>query len=601
MDAADSETASRGLPSRSSMLALASLLLIGVALPIVVGLVSGALSVPRNDDPAYRRVALELYSTGRLRFNAWSEMTLVGQIAFVQPFLWLSRGGAWAFAAATAVLSAAGIVAGYALARSFLSVPRATLAVLGVLLFPGFLLNATSFMTDVPAWSTEIVCLWLGAAALSMSGRRRWVWFAASLAVGAFAFSIREFAIAAPVAVLGAHLATPLWRHRGYWASAAVLILVCGAVYVLKDRVPGARAVVGPDLTSISTLGLRAGIATLALILMPIVVLTARSWWRQLHIVDVFAGLAAGLIVFRTPLLDLVRTHSVQRLVLGNMIEPNGSLGLVPLAGQRPLLFVDHTWAALNVAALLAALIVFGLGGGVVGRVVRSIPQLARDANARLSAWHGVGSVPGLLGLFALLYAGGISAWSFVFPAYDRYLWPLVLPLFGLLLIPRGTTSEVATNGDDEASPAPAAESSSRQTARTIRAASAGLCALILAVFATISLVLLLNADAFDTARWHAGDTAVAQGANAGTVDAGFEWVTFYATGLAVHAPPPVLGGQYETRWPSFHLCTLVSSSPLTDPALTLERTDTNAYRLFLFAGPSETLYTYRVQAAGCP
>ena len=583
----------RALPSWSSILAVAALLIVGVGIPVVIGAVSGALSVPRNDDPAYRRVALDLYSTGRLRFNAWSEMTLVGQIVFVQPFLWLAGGGAWAFAASTATLAAAGIVAGYALARRVLSVPRATLAVLGVLLFPGFLLNTTSFMTDVPAWSTEIICLWLGVVALSRVGRERWLWLAASLAVGCFAFSIREFTIAAPVAVLVAHAATPLWKRPGYWLSAAIVIVVCAAIYLLKERVPGARAVVGPDLTSISTGGLKEGIATLALILSPVLFLSARSWWRRLRSMEMLVGMAVGLVVglvvYRSPLVELLKSHSAPRMILGNLIEPNGSMGLVALPGSRPLLFVDHSWAALNVAALVAGVLFLGLCGGVAGRALRSAAPLLRDKAARLAALQRTASVWGVLAVFTVLYAGGISAWSFVFPAYDRYLWPLVLPLVTLLLMPH-VEAESANTGE------------TKLGSRIFRGASVGASAVLLLAFASMSLGLLLNADAFDTARWRMGEKAVAGGANAATVDAGFEWVTFYATGLAVHAPAPALGGMYETRWPSFHLCELVSNSPLTNPELTLVDTSTNAYKLFLFGGPQETLYLYRVQGQqSCP
>ena len=591
MDDSDSRTAGRATPSRSAILAVALLLLVGVGLPVLIGMLSGAISVPRNDDPAYRRVALELYSTGQLRFNAWSEMTLVGQIVYVQPFLWLSGGGAWAFAASTAVLAVAGIVAGFALARRVLSVPRATLAVLAVLVFPGFVLNTTSYMTDVPAWSTEVVCLWLGVVALSREGRRRWLWLTASLAVGCFAFSIREFALAAPAAVIAAHVAVA-FRRPGNWMSAAAVLIVCGGVYLLKEQVPGARAVNGPDLTSVSTGGLKEGIATLALAAAPALILTVRSWWRHWRAIDVLIGLAVGLAVYRTPLFEVLRTHAVPRLLLTNMLEPSGSLGLVPLAGSRPVLFVEPVWSALNDAAFVAAFALFGVAGGAAGRVVRSQLPRWRDGAARLDAWHRVGSVRGLLALFAILYAGGLTAWSFFFPTYDRYLWPLIIPLYVLILMPAGDPKgAVAT----EPKTAPAL------TGQTLRSLRVGAAAVSLAVLAAVSTTLLLNADAFDTARWRMGETAVADGATATTVDAGFEWVTFYATGLAVHAPPPGLGAAYETRWPSFHLCTLVSSSPLSDPALTLQYTNPDAYRLFLFAGPTEPLYTYRVRAQGCP
>jgi hypothetical protein len=580
----DTRLTARAFTSRSSVLAAAALLAIGVVLPIAIGAMSGSLAVPRNDDPAYRRIALDLYSTGRLAFNGWSQMTLVGQIALVQPFLWLSGGSAWAFTAYAAMLAGAGIVAGYALARRVLSVPRATLAVLGVLLFPGFLLNTTSYMTDVPAWSTEAICLWLGAVALSSTGRKQWTWLIAALAVGCFGFSIREFAIAAPVAVLAAHAATPLWRRRAFWASTALVVVVSAAVYMIKDLVPGGRSITEPDLTSISTGAFKESIATLGLMLTPMLFLTVKSWWRSWRAIDLGLGFAVGLFVYRTPLVEIARHHSIPRIVLGNLIEPNGALGSVVLAGTRPVLFADHTWALLNAWALAAGLLVFAIGGVVVGHALRRARPLLGDQEARVAAWRALGSVPGLMVLFTILYAGGICAWSFVYPTYDRYLWPVIIPLYLLLLRPReAAVGSIATSR------------------KIVVRASTAVGTVLMAVLASTSLVLLLNADAFDAARWRAGESAVAGGANASTVDAGFEWVTFHATGLSVRARPPALGGVYEGRWPSFHLCTLVSDSPISSPAATLETADSNAYKLFLLGGPTEPLYVYSVAGPGCP
>jgi len=116
------------------------------------------------------------------------------------------------------------------------------------------------------------------------------------------------------------------------------------------------------------------------------------------------------------------------------------------------------------------------------------------------------------------------------------------------------------------------------------------------------SLALLLNDDAFAAARWQMGEAAAARGMQADTVDAGFEWVAYHATGLATFGkPPPSLGGQYDKWWPSYHVCALVSASPLRSAALRLEEADTGAYRLFLFGGPSEPLYLYRIEDPNCP
>jgi hypothetical protein len=591
---APTEDSDPAAPSWPSILAVAVLLGVGVGIPLLLGALSGALFVPRNDDPGYRRIALDLFSTGHLQINGWGAMTLVGQIAYVQPFLWVSGGAAWAFTASTIVLGATGIVTGYSLVRRVLSVPRSTLAVLGVLVFPGFLLNTTTFMTDVPAWSAEVVCLGLGAVALDRLGRRRWAWLGASLVVGCFGFAIREFAIAAPVAVLAVHAVTPLGRRRVYWIAAGSAIAACCAIYLFKLHLPG-QDPMRLDLSSVSFRAFRMGLATVALVLAPVLAIAVRSWWRRWRPADVLVGLAAGLIFFHGPLQEALRTGAWPWMIVGNLIDASGSLDSGALAGWRPLLYAPPSWDILNAAALFAGLAVFAMGGGVMGAYLRGVLRDLRGGRERRALWHGTASTWTLLALFVVLYGGGICAWSLVFGFYDRYLWPLVLPLYAILL--RLPTAAPSGHGP---SSAPASRAS--PIGRILRGAMAGFAAVLLGSIAATSFVLLLNADAFDAARWKMGEKAVAGGIPAERVDAGFEWVDFYATGLATPGvPPPALGAHYETWWPSFHLCALVSATPWTSDALRLLEADEAAYRLFLFGGPSEPLYLYRVQDPSCP
>ncbi len=63
---------------RADLWAVVGLLALGVILPVLVGLVSGALDMPRNDDWTFRHIALGLYQTGRVQLNGFEAMTLVG-------------------------------------------------------------------------------------------------------------------------------------------------------------------------------------------------------------------------------------------------------------------------------------------------------------------------------------------------------------------------------------------------------------------------------------------------------------------------------------------------------------------------------------------
>jgi hypothetical protein len=571
---------------------------------MVIGALSGSLFLPRNDDPDYRRVALHLYSTGRLELDGWNSMTLFGQVIFVQPFLWLAGGASWAFAASTGVFAATGIVAGFSLARRVLSVPRATVAILGVLLFPGFLQNTTSFMTDVPAWSTAVSCLSLGAVSLDRHGSRRWLWLGASMAVGCFGFSIREFAVVAPVAVLLFYAVSPQRGQRGYWIAAATTAAMCVAIYVVARHLPGHQTVFDAGLSGLSNLSIfsaRLGFSTMALVISPVLGVAIASRWRRWRAIDVLVGVAGWLILFRGPLLDAIRTGVWPDAMVGNLIAVGGSLDTVALYGPRPLLFAGPSWQLLNAVALFASLVVCGVCGGAAGAYLRSVLRGRRDGLGRRAIWSSrAESVTTLIGIYAALYGAGICAWSLIFhfSTFDRYLWPLALPLYVLLLRPAVPQPEALV-----AAMSPSSPTAPRSVPRRIRrGVGAGFASALMAGIAATALVLLVNTDAFDAARWRMGDLAVERGTPAGTVDAGLEWVVFHATGSGViRKPVPALGGMYDQWWPSFHMCALVSTTPLTDATLTLDEANTTAYQLLFFGGPWEPLYLYRVQGPGCP
>ena len=85
--------------SRSDGLIVLGLIVLAVGLPALIGIASGAIWIPHNDDFAYRRTALLFFETGRMELTGWGVMTLVGQIVATMPLLWLANGAAWAFAA----------------------------------------------------------------------------------------------------------------------------------------------------------------------------------------------------------------------------------------------------------------------------------------------------------------------------------------------------------------------------------------------------------------------------------------------------------------------------------------------------------------------
>jgi hypothetical protein len=122
------------------------------------------------------------------------------------------------------------------------------------------------------------------------------------------------------------------------------------------------------------------------------------------------------------------------------------------------------------------------------------------------------------------------------------------------------------------------------------------------AVVAVVSGAVALNSDAYDAARWRAGQVAVNAGLAPATVDAGFEWVGSHAAALAVRgrrvAGAPPYETWYDEMFRGFRDCAFVSGSQWQAANLRLLRTTT--YQEVGFAGP-ERLYLYAVRSPGCP
>jgi len=559
--------------------AVIGLVALGVGLPVVLGVLSGSILIPNNDDFNYRRVALGLYETGQIQLTGWTVMSLIGQLALIQPFLWVSSGATWAFGAMTAIVAVVGIGASYMLIRRVLPPFRSFIAVLVVLVFPGFLLNTTSFMTDVPAYAGEIVCIALGAAALQRQGTARWRWLIASLAVGWFAFSIREFALAAPVAVLVSAAASATDRRSRYLVAGVILLASCGAVYFVTSHLPGQGTAVLEPLSDTNVQRTLMGTTTLAFGLSPALVIGAVWWLPRVRLPETVIGAVAGVVLFWGSVLAVVSGSGIPTQLVGNLLVQEGAPGSGALAGGRPILFESPWWEAMNLLALVAAILGVAVLWGVVGLAIRR-----RAVADRSSLTAGLGSVIGLLVLFVVIFAGGLVAFGLVASMFDRYVWPLALPLAALLMLEPRWAGEVPG-----------------RRWRVPISVSAGAAGLATVILMASSLVLLLNSDAFDAARWRVGEQAVKAGFAAETVDAGMEWVGYHATGTAnIHAVARSGEMWYSAWWPSFHQCALVSASLLDIPGFRLETADLEAYRLLLFTGDEEPLYLYRVANPGC-
>ncbi len=510
-------------PPGADVAAVLGLVAIGVILPAVLAGAFQAFSIPRNDDWAYRRDLWEFVRTGHMSFTGWGAMSLVGQILWGAVFAAVFGQQAWVPGAAVAVLATGGLVAAYAVARAVLSTRRAVAGVLVVLALPGFALSTSSFMTDVPAFSAEAVCLAIAAVALGRQGPFRWALLGAALVVGCFGFSIREFDLAAPLAALGALSVGDRGHARTYGVAGAGFLAACGAIYLWSAHVPGAQslplAVSGPVRfvkgAGNSYFTVSFGLAPL----LPAAWRRGRARLSARFVLPPIGVLAAGAAL-------LAADHS---LFSGNYLLPQGATGAAVLTG-RPALFPSAVWWVLQLVALAA--------GALMAAVVATLRRPSFSP-ARLGNPRGLLVLFSILTALLLLFFQGFTRGT----VFDRYLWPLDFSLAVLLLArpgaPRASSNRPGPTGAGRGRRPVTPRRPAAAPRRSLSPVPVGVATVVLStVVAAVAAVITLNADAYDAARWAAGDKAVAAGVPATMVDAGFEWVGSHEADVARPGSP---------------------------------------------------------------
>lgn len=542
---------------RPDFLVLAVLLLAGVGIPLSLAAAAGTIGLPTNDDWVYMRAATTLYREATIDVPGHSA-AFVGQLALVQPFLWLSRGDPWGFHAFGLGMAALGIVATYLLARRFLGMGSAAFAVLLVLVFPGFARESVSFMTDVPAYALTMLCLLLGTRWLRGEGGAATL--LASIAVGVLAVSIREFMVAAPIAILVAAWAQRSGRERIWLAALSGLAAIAGvAVLRIAGSVSGHA---GPSsLRPDGLLDLGPAFATLAAVLLPVTVL---------YLAPRVKALSPGLILLGAALACLAIVHPDGPL-LGNLWTPAGLAANQVLNGSRDLVLGPAVWQFSSQLALFA---------GILAAVV--VLTWARRRLTPVTSLSSVWAVAIRIGtsreaplvIFLVAYAGELVLYGFVGGLFDRYLYPMV-PVAAILLLRR----------------APQPFGSSR-----LHALAHGAFAWLL----VSAFIITANSLAYDAGRDREGEVAVAMGYDPQIVDAGYEWVGSHGTGTQRSFDPASMKWWYDI-WTSFRPCAVLANSPEDFDGYRLIRVNRSAYKQYLLFGPDQALYLYGASLQGCP
>ena len=527
--------------------ALAAIVGLCVGLPVLSAVVTGSIHIPHNDDWAYFRTVFHLAENGDLEFVGWTVMTFVGQLLWAAPLAELFGRSLPPIVLANAVISAAGLLMTYSLARRFLGSSYALLVVLSVGIFPGFVVLVPTFMTDPAAYTAQMGCLLLGLRALDRGGRGRLVLLIASLIAGLYAFSVREFAIAAPLAVL----ISLFFQEKQERASSSVsvvgfggLIVGSAALYLWRHSFSGSSPqFLGFQLGGDLLIFLAQAFFTLSMGLIPVVLfLTSRDERAAGRVIN-FGWLIAALLLIITLFSSGVSACCADgpaSVFLGNLLTERGVLGNQVLPGKQPTLFPLPIWWILSAAAVVS-------GAMFAGRLHSSFSQWK---------WVRPQSPVLMVAAFGVLHSGAVIFWGILGgPIFDRYLIPPLLVVSVLLLRARTKPARVWNPG-------------------TVAST---------ALLGAVSFVLVSSGHAFDVARWKAAEIAVSSGVPAQDVDGGFEWVGFHYEGAAQSGAPnrPLDPGPgYLDLFPRAGNCAIVTSSPAASPQLDL--IDSVPYRSLL-------------------
>lgn len=550
---------SRGALGRlgvGDVVALSTVLMSGVGIPLWLAASAGAIGIPTSDDWVYAQGAESLFRTGVIDMPAHTAAA-VGQLVLVQPLLWLSGGDPSAFTAFGLFMTAIGLASAYLLAKQFVGTGSAALIGSLLVVFPGLARMSTSFMTDLPCFALITLCLLQGDRWLN--GRAGRLTLLTSITAGLVAVSIREFAIAAPVAVLAAGWSRNHASERSWLLLATVMFVIGLSVVLLGAASIGGREASQPQLAGFFMAG--AMFATFAAVLLPALVLGLGRRMTTLSAAVVLLGAGLGS-------LSLIVSWGSPS---GNMWMQQGFAGDLLLSGTRADVFPADWWGLSRQLASFAATLL------VVSVLTWARPILQPWASlpmATARATRIAQSRDGLLVLFLLAYAAEIILFA-PFWVYDRYFFPIV-PVAAILLL----------RGRPQAS----------RFGRSLAVAHGAL--LWLAVSAS---VVAANSFAFDAARWREGEAAVSLGYEPRRVDAGYEWIGFHAGPVARSGMPADNTTWTGVRWALRNPCAVVSNSQLEDGELVLIHVNRSAYLRYLFVGPAEPLYLYETTAAGCP
>ncbi len=456
----------------------------------------------RGDDWSYLVTLFRWVDTGRMEFNNWVSMSLIGQLWIAAPIAAIWGHAITIVQIQTACLGAIGLLCVLSLGRRLgLSWSLAALVPLTIAVSPLWMVLTTTYMTDVPSFTFSLAALLIATVAL----QRRPIsmpLFLLAIAVATYSVLIRQYAIVPLIAIIIAGLiSTIASKRRG--ATIAVLIgftisfLVLIVFFIWWSHVPGPKSIAPhtPNDHQIRVTFLKgAGFARLAgLLLAPVLIYSGpiRIVKRSYSSSKALSLLIAlGAILWQA----VTATRYLSSQFVGNYVIRDGALSIAVLPGKRPDVIPGMLW---NLCVVASSILAVALLVAIVPAVVETWGKIKSRSLLK--------SDP-LISMLGLTIIGFVTSYSIAMilgvQVYDRYALPAI-PIIAVLLL----------RGADQ----------SPKRSRII--CTAGMLIALLALGTSFAI----DSASFDGGRWRLADQiAHENGWKPIKVNGGFEWVNFH-------------------------------------------------------------------------
>ncbi|MEI8335321.1 MAG: glycosyltransferase family 39 protein [Actinomycetes bacterium] len=489
----------RGAPGAAISLGV---LVVGFVIPMWIARSQGALGVARGDDWSYLVTLFRWVDTGRMEFNNWVSMSLLGQLWIAAPIAAIWGHAITVVQTQTAILGSIGLLCVLWLGRRLgLSWGLAALAALTIAVSPLWMVLSTTYMTDVPSFTLSLAALLIATIALQRRPASIPLLLLA-IAVAVYSVLIRQYAIVPYIAIVipGFVSTTNAKRNRATIAlviGCAISLVAIIIFFIWWSHVPGPKSIAPtlPNAKHFRTTFIKgAGFVRLSgLLLAPVLIycgpirIIKRSYSSSKSLsIAIGVGAALGEAI--------TATRYVSSQFVGNYIIKDGALSIAVLPGKRPDVIPGPLWSlCVLVSSILAVVLLMAI-------IPPIVEMWSKIKNRQLFDVDPVTSMLSLT-IFGFSAAYTIAMVTGV-QVYDRYALPAI-PIIAILLL----------------------RASEQRAGRSrIALTSVALIALLL-----LGTSFAIDSASFDGGRWRlANQVAAENGWRPILVNGGFEWVNFH-------------------------------------------------------------------------